>query len=418
MVPTYVPRIADAELAQRLASTGAVLVEGPKACGKTETARRIANTEFRLDTNAGARALVSASPETLFAASTPILFDEWQLSPDLWNLVRREVDDRSPQRGLFVLTGSATPEPSTRRHSGTGRISSLRMRPMTLFEAEVSTGAVSIADLFSGQAPAALDPGVGVPALIDQIVIGGWPTLIGATARDAQHWMRDYLRNLVEVDLQELEGRRDPQNVRRLLSALGRAVGTGTSVQTLATDVGGAEGPADRDTVSNYLRALERLMVVEDVDAWAPHMRSSTPLRKTAKRYMVDPSLGVAAIGVGPERLLNDLNATGFHFEAMVVRDLRVYTQALGATLGHWRDNNGNEIDLIIALDDGRWAALEIKMNPGDVDAAAAGLLRFRDKVDLEKMGAPAFLGVVTTRSAAYARPDGVLALPIAALRP
>lgn len=418
MGPAYVPRIADGELAQRLASSGAVLVEGPKACGKTETARRVANTEFRLDTNAGARALVSASPETLFAAATPILFDEWQLSPDLWDHVRRAVDDRSPQRGLFVLTGSATPEPSSRRHSGTGRISSLRMRPMSLLERGISTGDVSIADLFSGQTPAALDPGVGVPTLIDQIVIGGWPTLIGATPRDAQRWLKDYLRNLVEVDLQELAGRRDPRNVRRLLSALGRAVGTETSVQTLATDVGGADGPADRDTVAGYLKALERLMVVEDVDAWAPHMRSSTPLRKTAKRYLVDPSLGVAALGVGPERLLNDLNATGFHFEAMAVRDLRVYTQAVGATISHWRDNNGNEVDLIISLDDGRWAALEIKMNPDDVDAAAANLLRFRDKVDLDKMGAPAFLGVITTRSAAYRRPDGVLALPIATLAP
>lgn len=418
MAQSYTPRLVDSELAERLGAAGAVLIEGPKACGKTETARRIAKTEYRLDTDAGVRALIAASPETLFAAPAPILFDEWQISPELWNLVRREVDDRSPTRGLFVLTGSATPEPSTRRHSGTGRVSTLRMRPMTMFESGVSTGSTSTRSLLAGDIPAALDPNVTVPELIDHMVKGGWPTLIGATAREAQQWLRDYLRNLVEVDLQELDGRKDPRNVRRLLSSLGRAVGTETSVQSLATDVGGVDGPADRDTVAGYLNALERLMVVEDVGAWAPHMRSATPLRKAPKRFMVDPSLGIAALGVGPERLLADLNATGFHFEAMVVRDLRVYVQALGGTLSHWRDSNGNEVDVIITLDDGRWAALEIKMNPDHLDAAAASLLRFRDKVDLDKMGAPAFLGVITTRSAAYRRPDGVLALPFATLGP
>jgi hypothetical protein len=222
----------------------------------------------------------------------------------------------------------------------------------------------------------------------------------------------------VEVDIQQLDGRRDPRNVRRLLTALGRAVGTDTTTQALARDVGGAEGPADRDTVAAYLTALERLMVVENVQAWAPPMRSTTPLRKAEKRYMVDPSIGVGALGVGSARLLGDLNATGFHFEGMVVRDVRVYVQGIGGQLSHWRDNNGHEVDIIISLDDGRWGAFEVKMNPDDVPAAANGLLRFAQKVDLDRVGEPSFMGVITTNSAAYRRDDGVLVVPLTVLGP
>jgi predicted AAA+ superfamily ATPase len=415
---SYLPRVVDGELSARMSSAGAVLIEGPKACGKTETATRVARSVVRLDIDGGARALVSAAPEVLFDQPAPILLDEWQLAPTLWDLVRREVDDRSPQRGQFILTGSATPNDDTRRHSGAGRISTLRMRPMSLYEAGHSTGSVSLADLFAGGAPAALDPGVTVPELIDQIVIGGWPDLVGATVTDARQWLRDYLRNVVEVDVQNLGARRDPQNVSRLLAALARAVGTETSVQSLAKDIGGADGPTDWHTVAAYLNALNRLMLVEDVPAWAPHMRSTTPLRKSPTRYLVDPSLGAAALGIGPLQLLADLRATGFHFEALAVRDLRVYAQPLGGSLSHWRDNNGHEVDVIVTLDDGRWAAFEVKMNPIDTDAAADSLLRFLDKVDISKVGAPAFSAVITTRSPAYRRPDGVFVLPVAALGP
>jgi hypothetical protein len=206
--------------------------------------------------------------------------------------------------------------------------------------------------------------------------------------------------------------------VRRLLSALGRNVGTQVSVQSLARDVGGADGPIDRQTVDSYLKTLNRLMVIEDVPAWSPHMRSSTPLRKAATRFMVDPSLGVAALGVGADQLLQDLNATGYHFEALVVRDLRVYAQSLDGELSHWRDNNGHEVDIIVTLADGRWGAIEVKLSPGSVDEAAASLLRFADKVDTRRIGPPAFLGVITTRTAAYRRHDGVLVMPIACLGP
>jgi predicted AAA+ superfamily ATPase len=401
-----------------MSSAGAVLIEGAKACGKTATAARVARSVVRLDVDPGARALIGAAPEVLLNQPTPILFDEWQLEPALWDLVRREVDDRSPQRGQFILTGSATPNDDVTRHSGAGRISTLRMRPMSLHEAGHSTGSVSLADLFADGTPAALDPGVAVPELIDQIVIGGWPDLVGASVNDARQWVRDYLRNVVEIDVQNLGVRRDPENLRRLLIALARGVGTDIGVQSLARDVGGVDGATGWNTVSAYLASLNRLMLIEDVPAWAPHMRSTTPLRKSPTRYMVDPSLGVAALGAGPKQLLADLRATGFHFEAMVVRDLRIYTQPLNGSLSHWRDSNGNEVDVVVTLDDGRWAAFEVKMNPRDVDAAARSLLRFLEKVDTTKVGKPAFCAVITTRSAAYRRSDGVLVLPIAGLGP
>jgi predicted AAA+ superfamily ATPase len=289
---------------------------------------------------------------------------------------------------------------------------------MSLVELGYSTGEVSIRDLFEGATPAAIDPGISVPGLIDCLVTGGWPALVGASPEEAQLWMQDYIKNLVEVDIQQLDGRRNPRNVRRLLTALGRAVGTDMTTQALAKDVGGAHGPADRDTVAAYLTALERLMVVENVEAWAPQMRSTTPLRKSEKRYMVDPSIGVGALGVGSARLLMDLNATGFHFEGMVVRDVRVYVQGIGGQLSHWRDNNGHEVDIIVSLSDGRWGAFEVKMNPNDVPAAADGLLRFAQKVNLDRVGDPSFMGVITTNSAAYRRNDGVLVIPLTVLGP
>ncbi|MGL5908875.1 MAG: ATP-binding protein [Phycicoccus sp.] len=414
----YRPRVVDVELVERMQSSGAVLVEGPKACGKTATAQRVAASVFRVDTDDSARALVDTAPEVLMAAAPPILFDEWQVAPKLWNLVRRQVDDLGGEPGRFVLTGLSTPTDDLRRHSGAGRYSVLRMRPMSLVETGVSTGAVSLAGLFDGDFTPGLDPGVTVPALVDCIVRGGWPALLDTPMRTARRWVGDYVRTIVEVDMPQMGVRRDPTALRRLLASLGRATGTDMSTQAIASDMAGADRPVQRATVVGYLDVLSRLMFIEDVPAWAPHMRSATPLRKAPTRFLTDPSLGIAALGVGPEQLLRDLNATGFHFEALAVRDLRVYAQQLGGQLARWRDNNQHEVDIVITLDDGRWAAVEVKMNPEAVDAAAASLLRFKDKVDTSKVGEPSFLGVVTTRSAAIRRDDGVHVLPIASLGP
>jgi predicted AAA+ superfamily ATPase len=418
MKASYRDRIADRELQRKLSWSGAVLIEGPKACGKTATATQIARTIHRLDTDENARTAIQAAPDYLFSQPPPILFDEWQVAPEIWNRVRRAVDDRAPERGAFILTGSATPADDVTRHSGAGRVATLRMRPMSLSESGHSTGQVSLEALFEDAASPALDPGLTVPEIIDLIVIGGWPRLLGATARDGSEWVREYINQIIEVDVPSLGSRRDPVNVRRLLASLGRSVGTDMSVTSLAKDVGGPNGPLSRNTIDAYLGVLSRLMLVEDVPAWGPHMRSATPLRATATRYLVDPSIGVAALGVGPSELLSDLNATGFHFEALVVRDLRVYAQPLGGRLHHWRDNNGHEVDIVITLDDGRWGAFEVKMNPRDADAAAASLLRFAAKVDTTRVGEPAVLGVITTTGVAHRRDDGVHLVPIGHLGP
>ena len=414
----YRARVADGELADRMRSAGAVLVEGPKACGKTATAQRVAATLFRMDTDDGARALVDTAPEVLLNAQPPVLFDEWQVAPKLWNLVRHEVDDLGGAPGRFILTGSSTPVDDAKRHTGAGRYSMLRMRPMSLFETGVSTGQVSLRKLFDGDFTPSLDPGVTVPALVNCIVTGGWPALLEVPLRAAQRWISDYVRTIVEVDMPQMGVRRDPGTLRRLLASLGRGTGTDMSTQAIANDIAGNDRSVQRDTVASYLDILNRLMITEDMPAWAPHMRSTTPLRKSQTRFMTDPSLGVAALGVGPEQLLLDLNAAGFHFEGLVVRDLRVYAQPLGGRLSHWRDNNQHEVDIIITLDDGRWGAIEVKMNPDAIDAAAASLLRFKDKVDTAKTGEPAFLAVATTRSAALRRGDGVYVLPVASLGP
>ena len=258
-----------------------------------------------------------------------------------------------------------------------------------------------------------------MPDIIDRICIGGWPALLDASTQDAGRWLRDYLNQIVLVDIQELGvRRRDPENIRRLLTSLARNVGTAAKVTALAKDVGGAEGPVARATVDGYLDSLSRLRLTENSPAWAPHMRSATPLQSSPTRYFVDPSLAVAALGQGPTQLLGDLNATGFFFENLVVRDVRIYAQKLGGQVHHWRDQNQNEVDIVVTLPDGRWGAFEVKMNPGDADKAAASLLSFAEKVDQGKAGPPAALGVITSTGFAYRRPDGVTVLPIGTLGP
>ena len=289
---------------------------------------------------------------------------------------------------------------------------------MSLLESGRSTGAVSLTDVMAGQDVTALDPGLTVPDLIDAICIGGWPALLNATPAQAATWLGDYLTQIVQVDVQSLGSRRNPDNVRRLLASLARNVGTDVKVTALARDVGGQEGPIARETTDAYLAALTRLRLIEDSPAWAPHMRSATPLRAAATRYLVDPSLAVAALAQGPTQLLADLNATGFLFENLVVRDLRIYSQRHGGRVQSWRDANGHEVDVVLTVADGRWAAFEVKLNPDDADAAASSLVRFAAKVDQSKVGAPVALGVITSTGLAHRRADGVLVLPIGALGP
>ena len=417
-VPNYRARVADVELAAKMRAVGAVLIEGPKACGKTATASRVAVTVFDMDRDTTARASIELNPAYLFDRPAPILFDEWQVNPELWNRVRRAVDDSDRGRGLYLLTGSATPRQDVNRHSGAGRIGTLRMRPMSLFESGHSNGEVSLTALLDGAKQLGKDNGLTVPDLMQRIVIGGWPALLDAEEGEARGWIEDYLRQIVEVDIPTFVGRRDPRTLQRVLASLGRFVAQSPATRTIAADAGGERGSIASDTIYSHLDALDRLRLLDDSAAWQPHMRSRSRLRTTATRYFVDPSIGTAALHVGSDDLLRDLNAAGFHFEALVVRDLRIYAQALGGRVDTWRDEGGNEVDAIVTLPDGRWAAVEIKMSQSDVDTAAANLIKFTKRVDTVHQGEPAALVVVTATGSAGLRSDGVHITPITALAP
>lgn len=414
---TYLPRIADLELEQRLGYIGAVLIDGPKACGKTATASRQAQTVIRLDEDQTARTWVRLAPERLFDGPTPILFDEWQVEPTIWNKVRRQVDDRAG-KGLFILTGSATPTDDATRHSGAGRFSVMKMRPMSLFESGHSNGEMSLASLLGGERQTGLGTHLTFDELLKRIVVGGWPELVGVDETSARRWLRDYISNIVEVDIQKLGSRRDPANLRRLLESLGRSVGQAVKAIELARDVGGEGGPIAKETLSAYLNALDRLHLLDNSPAWLPHMRSRARLRTAPVRYFVDPSIGPAALGIGTSELMTDLNALGHHYEALVIRDLRIYAQPLDARIESWRDAGGHEVDAVVSIGPNKWGAFEVKLSPDAVDEAAAALLHFKANVDTSRHGEPACLGVITSTGAGGLREDGVHVIPIGCLGP
>lgn len=414
----YRPRVVDAELTQRMSVIGAVMVEGAKAVGKTVTASQVSATVLRLDVDKAARSALETFPEQLFANPTPILFDEWQETPEIWNLVRRAVDDHAGN-GLYLLTGSARPRDNTRMHSGAGRIGRCRMRPMSLFESGHSSGAVSLAGLLRGDDPRGAPAQLTVPDIVERIVVGGWPELLGRGEVDARRWLADYVTSLAEVDVPGLGPRRNPANIRRLLASLGRAEGTVLNQSALAADIGGARGAIASETLTNYLDALDRLMLIEPLSAWQPHLRSRTRLRATPVHHFVDPSIGLAAMGAGSADLLADLNATGLYFEALALRDLRVYAQSMDVSFSSWRDSRtGAEVDAILETPDGRWAGFEIKLGEAAADAGAAALLHCASKIDPAKHGEPVALVVITGGRFTYRRPDGVCVVPITALGP
>lgn len=418
-IANYQPRLADAELTRRLRATGAVLIEGPRACGKTQTGLRSARSAVRLDRDPAARRAGELSPGLLLEGEQPRLIDEWQLVPDVWNAIRGDVDDHPEDVGRYILAGSALPADDETRHTGSLRITRLRMRPMSLAESGHSSKRVSLAELFAGQPPEAPEPGLTIQDLADRIVIGGWPGLQRRAPQDAMVATQGYLDETCRVDLARLEGpRHDPANVTRLLRSLARCVSTEASATTIGADVAGADGAGaiNYHTVIDYLSALSRLFVVEDLPAWSPALRSRGVLRSSVTRHFVDPSLAAAALGAGPERLLRDPETLGFLFESLVVRDLRIYGQALGASVFHYRENTGAEADAILQLRSGEWAAVEVKLGQGDIDKGASSLLRVAANIDASRHGRPAFLAVVTGWGYAYRRADGVDVVPIGAL--
>lgn len=412
----YRKRFSDIALAERLQSSGAVLIEGPKGCGKTETAKQIAGSVVQFDIDEQVRILMEIDPKSVLSGAVPRLLDEWQEYPRIWNYVRRAVDERK-QKGQFILTGSATPDDRARRHSGAGRFSVMKMRPMSLYERGWSTGEASLAAMLKGNTPSSEDVPFTLGDLAEKITLGGWPGLIGAGAMDGLRFVSDYIALIAEVDLSKVsKKRRDPHKVLRLLQSIARNISTKATLTALAKDAGGSDGALDDETAADYLSALERLMTVENLPAWNTHIRSADMLRKSPKHHFSDPSLAVGALGLSIDKLTSDLNYFGMLFESLAIRDLKIYAEANNGKVYHYRDSRGLEIDAIVEYADGTWGAFEVKLGFGAADTAATNLLKLADKIDNNKVKAPASLTVITGNGFAHRRADGVNVVPLSVL--
>jgi len=414
----YLPRVADAVLADRLARMGAVVIEGAKACGKTATAKRQAASEVRFDVDETARETARIAPGNVLEGATPRLLDEWQLVPDVWNAVRRAVDDRGLD-GQFILTGSSKPSDEQTRHTGAGRFSRMRMRTLSLAESGLSSQKVSLAGLLAGDG---VEPGqalLGLDDLIAETCHGGWPADRRRDWATARRNVADYVNEIADADIRTVDGvRHDPVRVMALLRAIARNTATEARQTVLAADAADGTASLDPDTAAAYLAALQRLMVVEPLTGWSPVLRSKARLRRSVKHHFVDPAISAVLLGAGVDELRRDLKTYGFLFESLAVRDLRVYAEAASATVHHYRDSNDLEVDAVVDGGYGRWAAFEVKLASGrDVlDKAAATLTKFADTVDAQSSGAPKALVILTAGTYAYTRPDGVAVVPLAAL--
>ncbi|WP_295364099.1 ATP-binding protein [uncultured Pseudoramibacter sp.] len=421
----YMPRTADGILKNRLASKGAVLIEGPKWCGKTTTGKQFAKSVLEMDRPDQTRQyqeMAAINPLLLLKGEVPRLIDEWQLAPNLWNAVRYEVDQRY-DFGQFILTGSAVPaELDASAHTGTGRIARLKMRPMSLYESGDSNGQVSLKDLFDGKDIAGMDDHT-IEDIAFEICRGGWPRAIGESEQVALRQAIDYVDAVVSDDIRRVDGTaRDAERTKRLLRSYARNIASQASLEAIRQDViaNDTEESFSATTLYDYINALKKIFVIEDAPAWNPNLRSKTAIRSKDTRYFVDPSIAAAALGLGPNDLINDLNTMGLIFENLCIRDLRVYADALDGSIYHYRDKTNLECDAVIHLRGGAYGLIEVKLG-GDpfIEEGAKNLIALAKKIDTTKMKAPAFLMVLCgVAPFAYKRRDGVCVVPVSCLKP
>lgn len=417
-VSDYMPRVSDNLLSKLLESSGAVLVEGAKWCGKTQSSLQFAKSAIYMqdpDEGPAFMLLADSKPSLLLEGNTPRLIDEWQMAPVLWDAVRYAVDKRGSV-GQFILTGSVTPETKT-MHTGTGRIARMIMRPMSLFESNESNGSVSIKELFDGKVDVAALSTLTIDKIAIALCRGGWPSAVKMKKNSAQVAI-NYVESIINIDISTADGvERSREKVRLLLQSLARNISTMATDRTIMDDIGANNSSITDKTLNSYLNVLQKLYVVEDVKAWQPSLRSKTAIRTASKRQFVDPSIASAVLRVDSEGLLKDFETFGLLFESLCTRDLRVYAQASDGDIFHYRDKTELESDLIIKLHDGRWAAVEVKLGSSYVDEAAKNLIKLKEKIDESKMRKPSFLMVITGGQAAYKRDDGVLVIPIGCLK-
>lgn len=420
----YRKRIADHILARKLEGKGAVLIEGPKWCGKTTTAEQVAASVLYMDDPEKKEqniAMSELNPKRLLKGAVPRLIDEWQIAPKLWDAIRFEVDHRR-DLGQFVLTGSAVP-PDTKEitHSGTGRFTWLTMRPMSIFESGDSSGEVSLKSLFDQPDEIDGESTLDIDRLAFLVCRGGWPQSIDMRDEIALDQPIDYYEAVVKSDINRADGvQKNPERVKRLMRSYARNQGSQVPNTVIAQDIAANdETTMDTDTVASYLNALRKIFVIEDMPAWNPNLHSKTAIRSSDTRYYVDPSIAAAALGIGPQDLINDLKTFGFLFETLCVRDLRVFADALNGEVYHYRDKDGLECDAVVHLRNGTYGLVEIKLG-GDklIEEGSVNLKALSNKIDTDKMKKPAFLMVLTgTGDYAYRRPDGVYVVPIGCLK-
>ena len=418
----YIPRIIDATVERYLAAMGAVCIEGPKWCGKTWTSSYHSNSEFLVgnpDNNFQNRALAEISPVLVLDGETPRLIDEWQEVPPLWDAVRYTVDQRG-KKGQFILTGSATPKRKGVLHSGAGRIGKLRMRPMSLFESGDSSGKVSLQELCRGKMTPTITGEVDLRALARLTVRGGWPGNLDINDADISLLPGEYLDAVIDDDVNRVdEIKRDSRKVRLLLQSLARNESTTATNRTLKNDIKEIDDEdIDVETVAAYLDIFKRLFLTDNQPPYSAKLRSSVRVKQAEKRHFCDPSLACALLKATPEKLIGDLETFGFLFEALCERDLKIYAESFGASLYHYQDYAGNEIDSVLELPDGGWCGIEIKLGANKIEEAAENLIHIRDEIVKDAGRAPSALIVLCGLSnAAYQRPDGIYVVPLTALK-
>lgn len=420
----YKQRIADRILARKVTGKGAVLIEGPKWCGKTTTAKQLAKSVLDLGDSAvlaQGMQMIEIGPATLLGGETPRLIDEWQALPPIWDSIRSEVDRRG-EPSQFILTGSSVlPEADATIHSGTGRFAYVRMRPMSLYESGESTGTVSLGDLFDGKAPGVQQNSLTIEDIAFLTCRGGWPWATLVPKKVALDQAFDYVDSIIQRDILRVgKVRRNPERARLLLRSYARNISQQVSYATIRKDMLSNDATTlDEDTVADYIKALKKLFVIEDLAAWNPNIRSKAAIRTGDTRHFVDPSIGTSVLGLGPKDLINDLKSFGFFFEDMAVRDLRVYAGALDGELYHYRDSSGLECDTVLHRRDGSYALLEVKLGGEEaINDGAAGMTALARNIDTDRMPAPSFMAVITgVGQYAYRRKDGVYVIPIGCLK-
>ena len=416
----YIPRIVDAEINELMEIMGAVLIEGCKWCGKSTTGLHHAKSfiEFQNpDKKQEYDEIKNTQPSLFLKGDKPRMFDEWQMYPIVWDSIRTDVD-HSSEKGQYILTGSAKPSEGEVMHTGTGRISRVLMRPMSLFESGESTGEVSFRDIIDGKDISGVSK-LSLEDLASIIVRGGWPASLEVKSDAKYRYAKEYVKSLVHEEVKIVDGvKRNPEKMQNVLRSLARNISTQVSYSTIETDVKNTfDDEISRPTLNDYLNTLEKLFVIENMNATNLNFRSKYALRTKPKKYFVDPSIATAILEMKPQDLINDLNTFGFLFESLCMRDLKIYTSSFNGDITFYRDEKEFEVDAILRTSSGKWGAIEIKLGAGYVDEAAQNLLKFKERVDTKKCGEPSFLMVLTGTKYSYKRPDGVYVVSIGCLK-